>query len=499
MYLPKGELSRAVLIGTSDFQNPDLPQLPAVNANLFALFRALTDPETGILPEQNCEIVQSPDSPDSFMRRLRRSANEAEDLLLVYYAGHGLRHQRRDDLYLTVCQTNPDGLDGTAVEYEWVRDVIADSPAKARLLILDCCYSGLAVDRMSGTAIDVRELAVSGTSVMASSPKNKQSHSPTGDRHTAFTGELLKLLADGSPVADRPLTVQNAYQSIKAGLAKRSFPLPTLRSDDTSGQMLLRRQPKPPKPVAPPVQVRPVAQPAPPSQVEPPARPSPVDKPVVPSQAEQTVRTAPVRPPPMPPTAWPGVESGPRSFTPAPPTPARRSGNVLMSAALAVGIGAIWCLATICLGFVLGGLVGAGFGPAGTTSSDLKFSLGGFFIAAIPTWVLAVQWRRRRRLLPTGSSIFELLPAFSKVRTPVLVVFVAICASLAVSAFVAGPSTTDTRSTDKKSTYSGLALDAGTGIVLLEWGLIFGQAVVRRRKLDHKASAGDQRQVEGGE
>jgi hypothetical protein len=246
MYLPAGELSRAVLIGTSDFQHADLPRLPAVDNNLTALCRALTDPGTGILPAQNCQIVQSPDSPYTFMRWLRASAYQAEDLLLVYYAGHGLRHERRDDLYLAVGRTDPNGLDGSAVEYDWVRDVIADSPAKAKLLILDCCYSGLALDRMSAATMESRELAVSGTSVLVSAPRNKQSHSPKGEQYTAFTGELVSLLVDGPPLADMPLTVHNVFRSAKAGLARRGLPLPTLRSDDTSGQVLLRRQPESP-------------------------------------------------------------------------------------------------------------------------------------------------------------------------------------------------------------------------------------------------------------
>jgi len=59
------------------------------------------------------------------------------------------------------------------------------------VLILDCCYSGMAVGAMSTGAIDVREVAVGGTAVITSSPPNKISLSPPGDRHTAFTGELI--------------------------------------------------------------------------------------------------------------------------------------------------------------------------------------------------------------------------------------------------------------------------------------------------------------------
>ncbi|WP_405060160.1 caspase family protein [Kribbella sp. NBC_01505] len=242
MDVPNGDRSRAVLIGTSRFANSNLPALPAVRRNLSALSRALTDPTSGILPAGNCDVVLNPDSPDAFMRRLRQAAGQAEDLLLVYYAGHGLRHHRReDDLYLTVQRTDPDGLDGSAVEFRWVRDVVAESSARARLLILDCCYSGLALERMSVDSLEERELTVVGTSVMAATPKNKRAHSPAGEQYTAYTGELLGVLENGSPLAGQPLTVINTHRLLRAALAKKDLPQPVLRADNTSGEILLRR------------------------------------------------------------------------------------------------------------------------------------------------------------------------------------------------------------------------------------------------------------------
>ena len=39
-------------------------------------------------------------------RRLRQAARQAEDLLLVYYAGHGLTAGRRHELYLALRDTD---------------------------------------------------------------------------------------------------------------------------------------------------------------------------------------------------------------------------------------------------------------------------------------------------------------------------------------------------------------------------------------------------------
>src|ERR1051325_2496334 len=138
---PERRLSRAVLIGTGDFQLTDQwPALPAVRNNLTDLANALTSPDTGILGWEQVTVIDTPDSVASFMDRLRRGVSQAEDLLVVYYAGHGIRHDVEDDkLYLTVRQTDREGLNGTAVPFDYVRDAIRQSPARNKLLILDCC------------------------------------------------------------------------------------------------------------------------------------------------------------------------------------------------------------------------------------------------------------------------------------------------------------------------------------------------------------------------
>jgi hypothetical protein len=487
MYLPNGELSRAVLIGTGDFQSPDLPQLPAVNNNLFGLFQALTDPETGILPESRCTIVQSPDSPDSFMQRLRRSVNEAEDLLLVYYAGHGLRHERRDDLYLAVRQTNPSGLDGTAVEYEWVRDAIADSPARTRLLILDCCYSGLALDRMSAAGVDGHDIEVSGTSVLASSPRNKQSHSPAGERFTAFTGELLTLLRNGPSLAGQPLTVLNAFRSIKAGLTKRELPSPILRSDDTSGQVLLRKQtqprrqpaaPPPPKPV-----VRPI-QPSPPLPLPPHIPVSPVGR----MEVEPTVQVAPVLPPPLP-IPLPSRHRSPAALSREIRIPSRES---LARASRGVASGAVkgtfWLLVIFGVGSMLGSLAGVIFGPADKKAGDLSVLLIGVVVLAFPVLFLILAFRRSRPPRSLRSTVKAILPTFDKLPSIVLVVLVSLCGFVVLAGLLGG-----TQPSSRASTFSEAATGATTAAAMLQAAALFVHELLRRWKSAHEALPSDER------
>lgn len=238
--LPDPERSRAILIGTSAFESDLFANLPAVRNNLRDLRSALTDPRTGILARDHCQVVDNPESPASLTKRLRRFSREAEDLLFVYYAGHGIRHELRDRLYLTTRETDPEEPETTAVAFDTLRDAVEMSPAQVKLLILDCCYSGLAIGAMSDSLLDSREIKVRGTTVIASSPKNGVSLSPPGDRNTAFTAELIALLTSRSP--GRPLDVNSLYGALDAALARRGMPRPKMQAMDTSSSLLLRRE-----------------------------------------------------------------------------------------------------------------------------------------------------------------------------------------------------------------------------------------------------------------
>ncbi|WP_051791757.1 caspase family protein [Amycolatopsis jejuensis] len=207
--LPDPGRSRAILIGTSDFESDLLENLPSVHNNLSDLRSALSDPQTGVLGWDQCHVVDNADSPASLTKRLRRFSRQAEDLLLVYYAGHGIRDERHDRLYLTTRETDPDEPETTGVSFDTLRGAMESSFAETRLLILDCCYSGMAIGAMSDSRLDPRQIRIRGTTVIASSPKNRVSLSPPGERNTAFTGELLSLLTSRSH--GRPLDVNRLY------------------------------------------------------------------------------------------------------------------------------------------------------------------------------------------------------------------------------------------------------------------------------------------------
>ncbi|MET9148187.1 caspase family protein [Streptomyces sp. NPDC058319] len=248
MRLPDPLRSRAVLLGFDTFTDPGLPDLPAVARNVADLAGVLTGPSGTDLPERYCAWRREATGaeltdPASIGARLVSAAREAEDLLFVYYAGHGLVGPD-GELYLSLpgTRSEPDLVPWTAMPFSLVRRTLADARADNRVLVLDCCFSGRAIGVMTGTASVVAgQLGVAGTCTLASSPANRPSDAPLDARYTAYTGELLALLRDGTADAGEFLTLQTIHEHLARALPAKGHPRPELRGTHTVGRLALAR------------------------------------------------------------------------------------------------------------------------------------------------------------------------------------------------------------------------------------------------------------------
>lgn len=239
MRLPDPDRSNAVLIGSATYASSELPELPAVSRNLEDLRVILTDPAaTGLRPDR-CTVIAHPVDPISVYRALRRAAAEAEDMLLVYFAGHGCISPR-NELYLGLHGTELDELAFSALPYEQLRYALNGSPAAVRAVILDCCFSGNAIPTMAGNGpTGSGELAIEGTYVLTATPSNTAALAPAGEPHTAFTGELIRLLNTGVPNGSKLLTFAETYRQLLQAAKIRGIPQPRQLGIDTADQLAL--------------------------------------------------------------------------------------------------------------------------------------------------------------------------------------------------------------------------------------------------------------------
>ncbi|MET0425708.1 MAG: caspase family protein [Actinoplanes sp.] len=239
MELSDPAASRAVLIGVHSYT--DLPNLPAVGRNLAGLREAIAHPEIWGLPAEHCLVVAQPDNARAVLDAVIAAGSGATDTLLVYYAGHGLTDPHNDELYLTLPGSDPE-YPAMALAYEFLRRAVRDPRIKARrkVVILDCCYSGRALEGGMGDVLANRTVTA-GTHVLTASGATQRAWSPPGEVYTAFTGELLRLLDQGIPDGPELLSADTIYQHVHTELMAKGRPLPQQHNRNAGGDIVLAR------------------------------------------------------------------------------------------------------------------------------------------------------------------------------------------------------------------------------------------------------------------
>lgn len=244
MRFPDPQRSRVVLIGTSKYHDREhLPDLPQVGQSVADMAAFLTDPADGIVPADNCAVITDEEDIRLIGRMLRMAAGQAQELLLVYFTGHGLVGGRRHDLYLGLPDSewaSPTSFN--SVKYDDLRSAVLDSPAATKVIILDCCFSGRAVTEAQAGADEVLgQIEVDGSYVLTAAHRDQVALIVPGEEHTAFSGRLLKLLREGMPGGPEQLTIDDLYKELLVRMNAEGLSHPQKRGTDTAGMLPLTR------------------------------------------------------------------------------------------------------------------------------------------------------------------------------------------------------------------------------------------------------------------
>ncbi len=132
--------SRAVLIGVSNYDDDALPDLPSGAQAVEELAQVIAGRASA-----DAALVHTIVNPrrDEVARALADACSEADDQLVVYFAGHGVVSPFGELVLATSdCELRAPELTGMA--WNSVRDALADAQAKSVVVILDCCFSGAA-------------------------------------------------------------------------------------------------------------------------------------------------------------------------------------------------------------------------------------------------------------------------------------------------------------------------------------------------------------------
>jgi hypothetical protein len=130
----------ALIIGNSRYDDSGLASLAAPDVDVRELGEALRSANLG----QFDEVIQLVDETSPTVRRAIAQLfhlKRREDLLLLYFSGHGIRDDQ-GQLYLATRDTERNLLSATAVEASFITGQMDRSASRRQVLILDCCHSG---------------------------------------------------------------------------------------------------------------------------------------------------------------------------------------------------------------------------------------------------------------------------------------------------------------------------------------------------------------------
>ena len=174
--------SRVLLVGTGEHAaGSPLPRVPAVADTLADLGRTLIE-RCGLDPG-HLRTVLDPANLVEFASALTETAQQATDVLVVYYVGHGLVSPA-GELHLATLATDDlsEALSYKALPYSTVRQVLSGSPARSKVAVLDCCFSGRARASFGSVVTDAFQLAyVRGSYLLTSASGEEVALAPPGE------------------------------------------------------------------------------------------------------------------------------------------------------------------------------------------------------------------------------------------------------------------------------------------------------------------------------
>lgn len=243
--------SLAIMIGTWDYAF--LERVPAAQHSLRRMEQLLTGPQCE-WPRDRLQVLPNLANPGDLPDQLITAFDEVTDVALFYFVGHG-QISPDDQLCLGLAHSRPEPnrRAATSLRFADVRQALQDSRAAVKIVILDCCFAGLATrGALSGLAGDVLDLtAGTGAYTMAATSAYTtawyQDESGLDDPQTYFTKYLADLVEEGIPGQPSTLRVDPLFKQLRDNLATDGRPVPRSRAVNDAREFVFARNAAPPE------------------------------------------------------------------------------------------------------------------------------------------------------------------------------------------------------------------------------------------------------------
>ena len=165
-----------------------------------------------------------------------------EDLVFVYYSGHG-KQDYEGQLYLTTVDTRINKLTVTSVAIETIKKLIKFSQTAKVVIVLDCCYSGAVSSAFLRGGVDdeLRRMSETrGTYILTASTATQAAAEKEGDRYGLLTKHIISGIKSGEAADDDGFVrMSNLYRYVSDKVRRESAQEPMMWELNINGSELI--------------------------------------------------------------------------------------------------------------------------------------------------------------------------------------------------------------------------------------------------------------------
>ncbi len=226
----------SMFVGVNHYRDERIPTLRYCVNDAQALHDLLVkSPYSGYAPERAHLLLsdspgnsagRTPATRRNILQHLQNLARQArsDDMLLFYFAGHGQFLDQ--EVYLFPADAEPhDMIPDTAIPLSRVKQVLEGSPARAKAIILDACYTGVALRGLiarsigapAGEILERMLVESEGLAILHSTARSDAAFEYADMKHGVFTYYLLEgLRGVANDHKDGLVTVTEIHRYVSA-------------------------------------------------------------------------------------------------------------------------------------------------------------------------------------------------------------------------------------------------------------------------------------------
>ncbi|WP_099071752.1 caspase family protein [Nostoc linckia] len=221
----------ALLIGVSEY-GEGIPSLSTPLKDVEAMQKVLQNPNLGGFDQ--IEKLLNPDLIEmrkAIVKRFEKASNN--DLVLLYFSGHGFFNQDNKHLYLANRITTKDDLRATSVEASFIQEEFklrSTRGGKRQVLIIDACFSGAyGLQAKGDSSVKLKEqlkqqLGAKGSAVLTSSNATQESFERQDSTLSIYTHYLVEGIQSGAANKDNDgkISIRELHGYIKEKVEEES-------------------------------------------------------------------------------------------------------------------------------------------------------------------------------------------------------------------------------------------------------------------------------------